>query len=82
MPSARIFHVQPARSPTKFALDVALKELYGTGAFEDVKITRSARHVVVTVVEAPLLGRLQFEGNKKLKDADLEKATQLKPGVA
>ena len=76
------FHVQPGAQPDQFALDAALKELYATGAFEDVKIVRSGGRVVVTVVEAPRLGKLQFEGNKKLKDADLEKATQLKPGSA
>ena len=47
-----------------------------------MKITRSGERVVVTVVEAPLLGKLQFEGSKTVKDADLEKATQLKPGSA
>jgi hypothetical protein len=57
------------------ALDTALKELYATGAFEDVKIARSGAQVVVTVVEAPVIGRLQFEGNKKFKDADLAKVT-------
>jgi outer membrane protein insertion porin family len=76
------FHVQPGAQPDQFVLDAALKELYATGAFEDVKIVRSGGRVIVTVVEAPLLGKLQFEGNKKLKDADLEKATQLKPGAA
>src|SRR5882757_618187 len=62
------------------ALDTALKELYATGAFEDVKIARSGAQVIVTVVEAPVIGRLQFEGNKKFKDADLAKATALKVG--
>jgi outer membrane protein insertion porin family len=76
------FHAQPGAQLDQFALDAALKELYATGAFEDVKIARSGAQVVVSVIEAPLLGRLQFEGNKKLKDSDLEKATQLKPGAA
>jgi outer membrane protein insertion porin family len=73
------FHPAPDAQLDAAALDAALKELYATGAFEDVKIARSGGHVVVTVVEAPLIGRLQFEGNKKLKDADLEKAIELKP---
>src|SRR5262249_38699577 len=73
------FHASPGGELDQFALDGALKELYATGAFDDVKIVRSGAGVVVKVVEARLLGRLQFEGNKKLKDADLEKAVQLKP---
>jgi outer membrane protein insertion porin family len=60
------------------ALDAALKELYATGAFEDVRIVRSGPRVIVTVVEAPVIERLQFEGNKKLKDEDLAKAVRLK----
>jgi outer membrane protein insertion porin family len=74
------FHARPGAALNEFDLDTALKELYATGAFEDVKIVRSGPQVVVTVLEAPLLGRMQFEGNRKLKDADLEKVVQLKPG--
>src|ERR1700692_3624364 len=33
------------------ALDAALKELYATGLFEDVKISRDGGRIVVTVVE-------------------------------
>jgi outer membrane protein insertion porin family len=75
-------HFQAARGGTldAAALDAALKELYATGGFEDVKIVRSGAQVIVTVIEAPLIGRLQFEGNKQLKDADLAKATMLKAG--
>jgi outer membrane protein insertion porin family len=76
------FHVRPGTAADAFDLDAALKELYATGQYEDVKITRSGAQVLVTVVEAPLLGKVQFEGNKKLKDADLEKIVQLKPGGA
>ncbi len=63
-------------------LDAALKELYATGAFEDVRIVRSGTRVIVTVVEAPVIDRLQFEGNKKLKDEDLAKVVKLKPRSA
>jgi outer membrane protein insertion porin family len=74
------FHVRPGAAADAFDLDTALKELYATGQYEDVKIARSGAQVLVTVVEAPLLGKVQFEGNKKLKDADLEKIVQLKSG--
>src|SRR5262249_20739939 len=58
------------------------KELYATGVFEDVQITRSGGKVIVHVVEAPVIGRLQFEGNKQIKDADLTKEIGLKPQSA
>src|SRR3979409_760096 len=44
------FHVRPGTQPDQFALDAALKQLYGTGAFEDVKIARSGEHGAVTEV--------------------------------
>ncbi len=60
------------------ARDAALKELYATGEFEDVRIMASGGRIVVTVVEAPVIARLQFEGNSKLKDKDLAGAIHLK----
>jgi outer membrane protein insertion porin family len=62
------------------ALDAALKSLYATGLFADVKISRDGDRVVVTVVENPTIQKLAFEGNKKLKDADLKKVVQSKTG--
>ena len=57
-------------------LDAALKRLYATGLFKDVKISRAGDRVLVTVVENPTIGIISFEGNKKIKDADLTKAIQ------
>jgi outer membrane protein insertion porin family len=61
------------------ALDRGLKSLYATGLFEDVKISHDGDRVIVTVVENPTIVRLAFEGNKKIKDADLNKGLQSKP---
>ncbi len=41
------------------------------GLFEDVKVAWSGSRLIVTVVEAPVIDRVQFEGNKQLKDKDL-----------
>jgi outer membrane protein insertion porin family len=60
------------------ARDAALKALIATNLFETVKIERSASGLVVHVVEAKVLGRVAFEGNKKVKDADLAAAIQSK----
>ncbi len=73
------FHISAGVPTTPGVLDAAIKELYATGAFEDIRVTRREGHLVVNVVEAPVIGRLQFEGNRALKDADLTKATSLKP---
>jgi outer membrane protein insertion porin family len=76
------FHFTSDPAAQAAALDAALKELFATGAFEDVKIVHADGYLVVRVVEAPVIGHLQFEGNRVLKDADLTKATKLKPNAA
>src|SRR5580658_10793339 len=54
-------------------LDAALKRLYATGLFQNVKISHDGDAVFVSVVENPTVVRVAFEGNHKLKDADLKK---------
>jgi outer membrane protein insertion porin family len=58
------------------ARDAALKALIATGLFDKVTIDRAAGGLVVHVTEARVLGRVAFEGNKKVKDADLTAAVQ------
>ena len=72
------FHPAPGGRLDADELDAALKRLYATGLFKDVKISRSGDRVIVTVVENPTIGVLAFEGNKKIKDDDLKKAMQSK----
>jgi outer membrane protein insertion porin family len=62
------------------ALDAGLKALLATGLFETAEINRSGAQIVVRVVEAPLLGRVAFEGNKKVQDKELTAAIESKSG--
>lgn len=57
----------------------ALKELYATGLFQDVRINRAGGRLIVTVVENPVINRVAFEGNKKVKDDQLTGELQSKP---
>ena len=59
------------------ARDAALKSLIATRLFDKVSIDRSAGKLVVRVTEAPVLDRVAFEGNKKVKDADLSAAIEI-----
>ena len=52
-------------------IDEALKALYATGLFSDVRISHAGGRLVVTVVENPVINRVAFEGNKKAKDTQL-----------
>lgn len=61
------------------AIDDGLKALVETGLFQDVKINQAGGRIVVTVVENPVIGRVAFEGNKKVKDEQLSAEIQSKP---
>ena len=61
------------------AIDDGLKALIETGLFQDVRINRGAGgQIVVSVVENPVIGRIAFEGNKKIKDEQLTGEVQSK----
>jgi outer membrane protein insertion porin family len=60
-------------------IDDGLKALIETGLFQDVRINQAGGRLVVTVVENPVIGRVAFEGNKKVKDEQLSAEIQSKP---
>src|ERR1700726_4368165 len=60
-------------------IDDGLKALIETGLFQDVKINQAGGHLLVTVIENPVIGRIAFEGNKKIKDEQLTAEIQSKP---
>jgi outer membrane protein insertion porin family len=72
------FHTNPGERLDSFKIDQALKALYATGLFQDVHINQSGPRLVVTVVENPVINRVVFEGNKKLKDDQLATEVQSK----
>src|SRR4051812_12658560 len=61
------------------SIDDGLKALIQTGLFQDVRINQAGGRIVVTVVENPVIGRVAFEGNKKVKDEQLSAEVQSKP---
>jgi outer membrane protein insertion porin family len=61
------------------SIDDGLKALIETGLFQDVRISQPGGHLLVTVVENPVIGRIAFEGNKKVKDEQLTAEIQSKP---
>jgi outer membrane protein insertion porin family len=57
----------PGESYTAARIDQAIKDLFATGLFSDVRITRQGSGVVVRVVENALVNRVSFQGNSKVK---------------
>ncbi len=60
-------------------IDDGLKALIETGLFQDVRIDQRGGRLVVVVVENQVIGRVAFEGNKKVKDDQLQAEVQSKP---
>ncbi|MCS4088493.1 outer membrane protein assembly factor BamA [Rhizobium sp. BK176] len=61
--------------------DRAVKDIFATGAFTDVKVDNRGSKVVVTVVETPVVVNVAFNGNKRLKDEQLDAASGLNSGM-
>src|SRR3984885_11913001 len=72
------FKPGPAGRLDQGQIDDGLKALIETGLFQDVKINNVGGHLVITVVENPAIGRVAFEGNKKVKDDQLTAEIQSK----
>jgi outer membrane protein insertion porin family len=73
------FHASPDGRYDAAARDAALKALLATGLFDEVTIDRAGERLIVHLTEAPVLDRVAFEGNKKLKDKDLTAVVESKP---
>ena len=62
-------------------IDRSLKDLFATGLFSDVNIAREGQILIITVSENPIINRIVFEGNKRIKDSTLEAELSLRPRV-
>ena len=60
-------------------IDEGVKGLYATGLFQDVRVSQSGGRLVVHVLENPVINRVAFEGNHKMKDEQLANEVQSKP---
>ncbi|WOH78512.1 outer membrane protein assembly factor BamA [Bradyrhizobium sp. BEA-2-5] len=72
------FHPGPGGRLGQAQIDDGLKALIETGLFQDVHIDQRGGRLVVVVVENPVIGRVAFEGNKKIKDEQLSAEVQSK----
>lgn len=71
--------IQPGKSFSAGDIDEAVKRLFATGLFSDVRVTQQGGTLVVAVQEYPVVNQVLFQGNKKHKDAVLAGIVQLKP---
>lgn len=71
--------IRPGRDFTGVDIDNATKRLFAMGLFSDVTIHQAGSALVVRVSEYEVINKVIFEGNKKIKDKDLERLVSLKP---
>ena len=60
-------------------LDKGLKSLFSTGLFADVKLSEKNGVLTVDLVENPIVNKIAFEGNKKIKSEQLKNELTLRP---
>lgn len=71
--------VRPGDNFDPDKIDQSLKSLFATGLFADVSIRREGGVMLVQVVENPIINRIAFEGNKRIKTEDINPEVQLRP---
>ena len=72
--------LRQGESYTNETLDQAIKDLYASDLFADVQIDGAATgNIVIRVRENPIINRVIFEGNKRLKEDKIGKEVRLKP---
>lgn len=72
--------IQPGMPAEQELLDLTLKTLFNTGLFSDVKVEMQENGtLLVNVQENPIVNRVIFEGNRRLKDDAITEEIQLAP---
>lgn len=64
---------------SQVAADTALKDLYATELFAEASIKNNNGAVVIEIRENPIINRIIVEGNKRVKDDDLQPEIRLAP---
>src|SRR6476619_690554 len=72
------FRPGPGGQLDAFQIDEGVKTLISTGLFQDVRPTIQGGRLIITVTENPVINRIAFEGNKKVKDEQLKSEIQSK----
>jgi outer membrane protein insertion porin family len=69
--------LRPGQVYSEAAADQALKDLFATELFADVQVRQEGGVVTIQVKENPVVNRIIFEGNKRLKDEKITPEVKL-----
>ena len=62
---------KPGDTLTRDSVAQAMKQLYATGDFDSVSLSKNGDTVTVNVTERPTIAGVEFKGNTNIKDDDL-----------
>ena len=71
--------LRPGQPYSEAAADQTLKDLFATELFADVQVRQEGGVVTIQVKENPVVNRIIFEGNKRLKDDKITPEVKLAP---
>jgi outer membrane protein insertion porin family len=63
------------------AADESVKKLFATGLFSNINITQRNNDLIVKVIENPMINKISFEGNRRIKKDSLLSEMTLKPRI-
>ena len=70
------FKAGPGGRLDPFQIDEGVKALYATGLFQEIRPSIQGGRLIITVIENPVINRIAFEGNKKVKYEQLRAEIQ------
>lgn len=71
--------VQVGQTVNDLLIDQSVKTLYRTELFSDVQIVMNGNEMVISVVEAPIINQVVFEGNSALSKDKLRDEVTIRP---
>ena len=71
--------LRPGGKYTTESLDQAIRDLFDTELFTDVQIRDNDGNLTIEIRENPVINRIVFEGNKRLKEDKILKEVKLAP---
>ncbi|WP_425354571.1 outer membrane protein assembly factor BamA [Jiella sonneratiae] len=71
--------IKPGQNVTDADQDAAVRRLYSTGLFSNVRISQSGGTLTIDVEENQIVNQVLFQGNSKIKDQQLSAAVQTRP---
>ncbi|KAA0970493.1 outer membrane protein assembly factor BamA [Aureimonas fodinaquatilis] len=74
--------ISPGQNVTAADMDKVVTRLFATGLFSDVRVSQSGGTLIVQVDENQIVNEVIFQGNKKVKNEQLEAVVQTTPRAA